>query len=210
MSYTVERGQDGNWLIVVTNAQTPSGGETLLPASYAVAVEKLLDGAPAEDGAFQFALKDASGNTLQVKGNAGKDVLFAPLSFDRAGVYTYSVEEIGGDADAVEYDTSVYTLTLTIGEGQGRYVVSSAVWSLDGRPLSETPVFKNCTKKGADGETAAPDSPDAPSAPAAPSETGDSSRAGLWLPLLALSATGLAAAGIRSKKAQRGGRRYRR
>lgn len=210
MSYTVERGQDGNWLIVVTNAQTPSGGETLLPASYAVAVEKLLDGAPAEDGAFQFALKDASGNTLQVKGNAGKDVLFAPLSFDRAGVYTYSVEEIGGDADAVEYDASVYTLTLTIGEGQGRYVVSSAVWSLDGRPLSETPVFKNCTKKGADGETAAPDSPDAPSAPAAPSETGDSSRAGLWLPMLALSATGLAAAGIRSKKAQRGGRRYRR
>lgn len=105
------------------NTYTPT------PVDVTVKAGKRLTGRDLNDGEFAAELKDSDGNLLQTKRFArvprdaqsdkanvreGEGTLeFDKLTFDRAGVYTYTVTEQDGDLGGVTYDRTVHTVTVT-------------------------------------------------------------------------------------------------
>lgn len=106
------------------NTYTPT------PVDVTVKADKHLAGRDLNDGEFAAELKDSDGNLLQTKRFArvprdaqsdkatdvreGEGTLeFDKLTFDRAGVYTYTVTEQDGDLGGVTYDRTVHTVTVT-------------------------------------------------------------------------------------------------
>lgn len=104
------------------NTYTPT------PVDVTVKADKRLTGRDLNDGEFAAELKDSDGNLLQTKRFArvprdaqsdkatdvreGEGTLeFDKLTFDRAGVYTYTVTEQDGDLGGVTYDRTVHTVT---------------------------------------------------------------------------------------------------
>ena len=77
---------------------------------------KLLDGSPAEAGAFRFTLEDEAGTVLQtVENGALGAIRFDPLSYGGEGTFTYRVREIVESADeTVDYDTHVETVYVVV------------------------------------------------------------------------------------------------
>lgn len=107
------------------NTYTPT------PVDVTVKADKRLTGRDLNDGEFAAELKDSDGNLLQTKRFArvprdaqsdkatdvreGEGTLeFDKLTFDRAGVYTYTVTEQDGDLGGVTYDRTVHTVTVTV------------------------------------------------------------------------------------------------
>lgn len=107
------------------NTYTPT------PVDVTVKADKHLTGRDLNDGEFTAELKDSDGNLLQTKRFArvprdaqsdkatdvreGEGTLeFDKLTFDRAGVYTYTVTEQDGDLGGVTYDTTSHTVTVTV------------------------------------------------------------------------------------------------
>lgn len=106
------------------NTYTPT------PVDVTVKADKHLTGRDLNDGEFTAELKDSDGNLLQTKRFArvprdaqsdkatdvreGEGTLeFDKLTFDRAGVYTYTVTEQDGNLGGVTYDTTSHTVTVT-------------------------------------------------------------------------------------------------
>lgn len=107
------------------NTYTPT------PVDVTVKADKHLTGRDLNDGEFAAELKDSDGNLLQTKRFArvprdaqsdkatnvreGEGTLeFDKLTFDRAGVYTYTVTEQDGNLGGVTYDRTVHTVTVTV------------------------------------------------------------------------------------------------
>ena len=68
--------------------------------------DKNLTGRELLDGEFSFILKDATGATVEiVKNDANGKIAFAGITFERAGVYTYTISEVKGALGGVTYDT---------------------------------------------------------------------------------------------------------
>ena len=89
--------------------------------------DKNLTGRELIDGEFSFILKDATGATVEiVKNDANGKIAFAGITFERAGVYTYTISEVKGALGGVTYDTTVYTVTVTVTDpGNGKLVASA-------------------------------------------------------------------------------------
>lgn len=102
---------------------------------------KLLDGRELADGEFSFALADADGNTIQTVANdAQGGFTFAPITYDEAGTYEYSISEVAGDEAGVTYDSATYEVKVTVTDnGQGRLEVSGLTYN----DKAELPVFTN-------------------------------------------------------------------
>lgn len=122
-----------------------------------VSAHKSLEGATLGAGQFSFELRDADDNVIQTVANdAEGNVRFSAFAFDRAGTYTYTIREVlpTGVTDAnptsngITYDTSVYTVTMTVTSMDQNYTnkklsVSTEYGTADGTPLSEAPTFVN-------------------------------------------------------------------
>ena len=64
---------------------------------------------------FQFVLKDRFGKVLETVGNtADGRVAFSELHFDKAGTYTYTVEEVKGTNEDIIYDGMKATVWITV------------------------------------------------------------------------------------------------
>ena len=72
---------------------------------------------------FYFNLKgpDENGNNLNMvaSNNAGGVFTFSPITYTRPGVYTYTITEMIGSLYKTTYDTSVYTVTVTVNDKNG-------------------------------------------------------------------------------------------
>lgn len=109
---------------------TVSGGEAItftneysaLNASVTVNGIKNLVGKELSEGMFSFLLKDKDGNVLRTVTNDGDGkIVFAAIEFDKVGEYAYTVTEVIGTEKGMNYDETVYTVTVTVtdnGEGQ--------------------------------------------------------------------------------------------
>ncbi len=87
---------------------------------------KELTGREIVDGEFTFELYE--GETLkQSVSNVGKTFTFADLTFDRAGTYTYTVEEKKGNAAGITYDEKVYTVVVTVVDENGQLKATKTV-----------------------------------------------------------------------------------
>lgn len=108
-----------------TNVYTAKPAE--LPMDF---VSKILDGRVLKDGEFTFEVRNADGETV-LKGTnnaAGKVTFDGKLSFEKVGVYSYTIVETGKNGDGVTIDESVFTLTVTVtDDGKGRLHAAKSI-----------------------------------------------------------------------------------
>lgn len=102
------------------NTYTPT------PVDVTVKADKHLTGRALNDGEFTAELKDMDGNTLQskrfkrttgseAKADEGDGTLtFDKLTFDKTGIYKYTVDETDTQLGGVTYDTTSHTVTVTV------------------------------------------------------------------------------------------------
>lgn len=79
-------------------------------------------------GRVSFVLKDANGSAIQtifVDGEARAE--FDALRFDHTGTYTYTVEEVNGLVDGMQYDPTLYTVDITVTENDAEHCLDAAV-----------------------------------------------------------------------------------
>lgn len=141
------------------NTYTPT------PVDVTVKADKHLTGRDLNDGEFTAELKDSDGNLLQTKRFArvprdaqsdkatnvreGEGTLeFDKLTFDRAGVYTYTVTEQDGNLGGVTYDRTVHTVTVTVTEDAKTHRLVAAVSYSDGEGGEEGILFRNTYRPG--------------------------------------------------------------
>lgn len=140
------------------NTYTPT------PVDVTVKADKHLTGRDLNDGEFVAELKDSDGNLLQTKRFArvprdaqsdkanvreGEGTLeFDKLTFDRAGVYTYTVTEQDGNLGGVTYDRTVHTVTVTVTEDAKTHRLVAAVSYSNGEGGEEGILFRNTYQPG--------------------------------------------------------------
>lgn len=141
------------------NTYTPT------PVDVTVKADKHLTGRDLNDGEFAAELKDSDGNLLQTKRFArvprdaqsdkatnvreGEGTLeFDKLTFDRAGVYTYTVTEQDGNLGGVTYDRTVHTVTVTVTEDAKTHRLVAAVSYSNGEGGEDGILFRNTYRPG--------------------------------------------------------------
>ena len=141
------------------NTYTPT------PVGVAVKADKHLAGRDLNDGEFAAELKDSDGNLLQTKRFArvprdaqsdkatdvreGEGTLeFDKLTFDRAGVYTYTVTEQDGNLGGVTYDRTVHTVTVTVTEDTKSHKLAASVAYSNGKASEKSILFQNTYQPG--------------------------------------------------------------
>lgn len=140
------------------NTYTPT------PVDVTVKAGKHLTGRDLNDGEFAAELKDSDGNLLQTKRFArvprdaqsdkanvreGEGTLeFDKLTFDRAGVYTYTVTEQDGNLGGVTYDRTVHTVTVTVTEDAKTHRLVAAVSYSNGEGGEDGILFRNTYQPG--------------------------------------------------------------
>lgn len=141
------------------NTYTPT------PVGVTVKADKHLAGRDLNDGEFAAELKDSDGNLLQTKRFArvprdaqsdkatnvreGEGTLeFDKLTFDRSGVYTYTVTEQDGNLGGVTYDRTVHTVTVTVTEDAKTHRLVAAVSYSNGEGGEEGILFRNTYQPG--------------------------------------------------------------
>lgn len=141
------------------NTYTPT------PVDVTVKADKHLTGRDLNDGEFAAELKDSDGNLLQTKRFArvprdaqsdkatnvreGEGTLeFDKLTFDRAGVYTYTVTEQDGNLGGVTYDRTVHTVTVTVTEDTKSHKLAASVAYSNGKASEKSILFQNTYQPG--------------------------------------------------------------
>lgn len=141
------------------NTYTPT------PVDVTVKADKHLAGRDLNDGEFAAELKDSDGNLLQTKRFArvprdaqsdkatdvreGEGTLeFDKLTFDRAGVYTYTVTEQDGNLGGVTYDRTVHTVTVTVTEDTKSHKLAASVAYSNGKASEKSILFRNTYQPG--------------------------------------------------------------
>ncbi|MBQ9828652.1 MAG: hypothetical protein IJM62_08205, partial [Lachnospiraceae bacterium] len=93
------------------------------PTSIKFGVAKKVKGLPedAEAQEFTFVLKNSDGTVLQNLKLTGEGVAeFNKITYDKAGTYTYTVNEKKGSAAGYTYDSASYTVTVTVTDEGGK------------------------------------------------------------------------------------------
>lgn len=136
------------------NTYTPT------PVDVTVKADKHLAGRDLNDGEFAAELKDSDGNLLQTKRFArvprdaqsdkatdvreGEGTLeFDKLTFDKTGVYTYTVTEQDGNLGGVTYDRTVHTVTVTVTEDTKSHKLAASVAYSNGQANEKSILFQN-------------------------------------------------------------------
>lgn len=132
-----------------------------LPVAVSITATKTMDGETPENGAFTFVIKDEAENVVEIVSNTDAVVSFTDLVFEEEGVYTYTVSEVEGSDKGITYDTTEYTLVITVTQ--------------DGDLVAEVEYKKN--KNAYDGELIFANK----TGPV----TGDNSNLGLWIGIFA-------------------------
>lgn len=116
---------------------------TSSPTDGTVSIQKELEGQNLEAGQFTFQMKDTAGNIVsEATNDADGNVVFAPITFDKAGTYQYSISEFNTGVLGMNYDTSVYNaVAIVTDQGDGTLKVEWTV-TKDQKAVDSI-VFKN-------------------------------------------------------------------
>ena len=108
--------------------------------------QKILQGKELTAGAFNFQLKAEDGTVLDtVTNNADGKIIFKPITYTTAKVYTYTLSEVKGDAKGMTYDATVYTITVTVSDDGNGQLVAKTEYKADGKTV-EALTFTNTYK----------------------------------------------------------------
>lgn len=136
------------------NTYTPT------PVSVRLEAAKHLTGRDLNDNEFSAELKDSNGNLLQAKQFArvprdaqsdkeqnvreGDGTLdFDKLTFDKTGMYTYTVDEQDGTLGGITYDTTSHTVTITVTEDAKSHKLAASVAYSNGKTSEKSILFQN-------------------------------------------------------------------
>lgn len=156
-------------------------------------VTKRLNNANLKSGQFTFVLKDANGEEVErAKNKADGSVQFKAISFDKAGTYEYTIEELNDKQKDITYDTKVHHVTITVtDDGEG-----SLKAGLTGDTAA---VFSNSYDKGDNG--GGDDDGKTPVVTPTGIQTGDYTSGFMGMVVLFLSACASLAVTLRKKRA---------
>lgn len=177
--------------VAFSNSYAPAATEVKLGAS------KVLSGEDLKEGQFSFQLKDADGKVLQTAKNAADGTVgFEAISYDKPGMYAYSISEVDDGQKNVTYDAAEHRVTVTVTDDGAGHLVATVTY--DG---AVAPVFKNTYTPPTTPPTEPPTNP--PSKSPVPKEekpglpyTGDTSLSPMALGGIAGGAVVLIAAGV--------------
>lgn len=188
---TVDYGSTGK--AEFTNTYLPN--KPVTPVEISVNAKKVLAGKALQNGEFNFQLtgQDENGNplTLAAKNDANGNITFAPISFTKAGRYTFELREMKGSEENITYDDSFKTVTVTVTETDG---VLSAKMNANDNAVTFTNTYE---------PPKAPGKTDTPKTPVTETKvtkntgstftpnTGDTNQPMLWMFMAALSAAAL-------------------
>ena len=100
-------------------------GNPAVPYTFTFRLEAQGDGQPMPTG--------ATGNTFDITTAGSGRATFGTWSYTEAGVFIYSVREIPSENADYVFDTTVYTITDTVTQENGRLVVDRVVTNADNR-----------------------------------------------------------------------------
>jgi pilin isopeptide linkage protein len=117
-----------------------------------LSIKKTVSGYPSDAATFEFRLiageasyplpaDSVNGvNILKIMGSGEGE--FGAWSYDKAGIYDYTVHEVNTGASGYVYDTRVYTVTDTVREENGQLVLSRTIEDGSSHPVASL-VFLN-------------------------------------------------------------------
>ncbi len=171
--------------------------------NYVIKGTKTLEGRDIVDGEFSFVLKDADGKVLQTKTVKDGKFVFDPIEIEKKGEYVFTVSEVRGDAEGVTYDSTVYTVTLTVADdGKANLSIEDKISTEAADELDEI-VFKNSYTKPVveKPEETPPQTP--PQTPTEIPKTGDFANLSGWTALFFISGGAIIALIAYDKKRKR-------
>lgn len=160
---TVTVTDHGGMLAATADSQTNDirfdNTYTPTPASVQLEAAKHLTGRGLNDNEFSAELKDSNGNLLQTKqfthsprntqsdkvaAREGDGTLdFDKLTFDKTGVYMYTVDEQDGTLGGVTYDNTIHTVTVTVTEDAKSHRLVASVAYSNGKASEKSILFQN-------------------------------------------------------------------
>ena len=106
--------------LVATNARLTVAPPT--PATETLKGTKKLEGRTLKAEEFKFHVLDKDNNNMVVStgtNDASGNITFAPITYDKAGTYKYTVKEISGNELGMTYDANGYEVIVTVTEESG-------------------------------------------------------------------------------------------
>lgn len=128
---------EGEDAVIFNNTYTPTPATVPSDAETGLGGTKTLEGRTLADGEFTFELRNNTGAVVATAtNNADGSFGFEGITFDQAGVYTYTVSEANTGAGGVNYDSTVYQAVITvIDNGEGQLVASVDKQDIDGNAV---------------------------------------------------------------------------
>ena len=137
---TVKVTKDGNELkteVVYPESKTFNNTFTPNAANATIELDKALSGRDLVNGEFKFVLKDDQGNQVGSEAtNQNGKVTFPSIKFEKEGTYNYSVKEVKGDNNTINYDKSEKHVTINVTK-DGNNLKAEVVYP-DGKTFNNT------------------------------------------------------------------------
>ena len=107
------------------NPKTNKEEQTVKPAEIQFNFTKAYHGGTLKAGQFKFEIRDSSGKVVQTATNDEKgNILFQSIKFkdNEVGTHTYTISEVKGTEENIEYDKMVSTVTVTVTKSDDKLV----------------------------------------------------------------------------------------
>ena len=115
---TVKVTRDGDKLkteVVYPESKTFNNTFTPNAANATIELDKALSGRDLVNGEFKFVLKDDQGNQVGSEAtNQNGKITFPSIKFEKEGTYNYSVKEVKGENNTINYDKSEKHVTINV------------------------------------------------------------------------------------------------
>ena len=137
---TVKVTRDGDKLkteVVYPESKTFNNTFTPNAANATIELDKALSGRDLVNGEFKFVLKDDQGNQVGSEAtNQNGKITFPSIKFEKEGTYNYSVKEVKGENNTINYDKSEKHVTINVTK-DGNNLKAEVVYP-DGKTFNNT------------------------------------------------------------------------
>ncbi len=99
-----------------------------------------------EGGEFEFVLMHSDDTIVQTATNdADGKVSFSTLTYNLPAIYIYKIAEVAGDDALIDYDSTIYDITVVVTEGETEYTAEVTI--TNGDEAVDTISFTNTKKE---------------------------------------------------------------
>ena len=135
---TISVTSDTQGTFTFVNTYVPDPTDETSPTDSAVTIKKILDDRTLKADEFSFTMMDENGNGVQATNAEDGSVVFPKLTFDKEGIYTYTISETNGNKGGVTYDTTTYKAIATVTDDtSGKLKVEWKVTDAQGKEINE-------------------------------------------------------------------------